>query len=104
MQVAGDFPSSLIFSLCLPVYLSYLRRIAVYSSLPISAASGYLLIHHNLNVFRGAVTLMGVSQSISEAYEGWRDDSGNVSELREYIAARKHQIEEMSFEVSLMPH
>ena len=42
---------------------------------------------------------MGNSQSVVEAYEEWRDETGDVGKLREYIATHKQQIEEKLYEV-----
>ena len=40
---------------------------------------------------------MGNAKSITEAYEEWEDDSGDVGQLREFIARNKQHIEEQNF-------
>lgn len=42
---------------------------------------------------------MGISLSVKEAYEEWRDESGDVGQLREFIGTHKGQIEEKLFMV-----
>ena len=42
---------------------------------------------------------MGNADSITAAYEGWQEDSGDVDKLREYITKNKQHIEEKNFEV-----
>ena len=40
---------------------------------------------------------MGNTKSITEAYEEWEDDSGDVAQLREFIARNKQHLEEQNF-------
>ena len=47
---------------------------------------------------------MGNAKSISEAYEGWQDASGDVDELREYIAQNAQHIEKYIFRVCLQSY
>ena len=42
---------------------------------------------------------MGNSESITEAYQQWQDDTGDAGQLREYIARNKQHIETDIFEV-----
>ena len=44
---------------------------------------------------------MGNSDSITAAYEGWQEDSGDVDKLREYITKNKQHVEEKSFKVCI---
>ena len=40
---------------------------------------------------------MGNTKSITEAYEEWKDDRGDVGQLREFIAKNKQHIDEQNF-------
>ena len=40
---------------------------------------------------------MGNTKSIAEAYEEWEGDSGDVDQLREFIARNKQHLEEENF-------
>ena len=42
---------------------------------------------------------MGAAESNCEAYEHWQEDSGDVDQLREYIAKNKGCLEEKNFKV-----
>ena len=42
---------------------------------------------------------MGNADSITAAYEGWQEDSGDVDKLREFITKNKQHIEEKNFNV-----
>jgi hypothetical protein len=44
---------------------------------------------------------MGNADSITAAYEGWQEDSGDVDKLREYITKNKQHIEEKNFKVCI---
>ena len=44
---------------------------------------------------------MGNADSITAAYEGWQEDSGDVDKLREYITINKQYIEEKNFKVCI---
>ena len=44
---------------------------------------------------------MGNADSITAAYEGWQEDSGDVNKLREYITKNKQHIEEKNFKVCI---
>ena len=45
---------------------------------------------------------MGNADSITAAYEGWQEDSGDVDKLREYITKNKQHIEEKNFKVCII--
>ena len=45
--------------------------------------------------------VMGNADSITAAYEGWQEDSGDVDKLREYITKNKEHIEEKNFKVCI---
>ena len=44
---------------------------------------------------------MGNADSITTAYEGWQEDSGDVDKLREYITKNKQHIETDNFKVCI---
>ena len=44
---------------------------------------------------------MGNADSITAAYGGWQEDSGDVDKLREYITKNKQHIEEKNFKVCI---
>ena len=45
---------------------------------------------------------MGNADSITAAYEGWQDDSGDIDKLREYISKNKMHIEDKNFNVCII--
>ena len=72
-------------------------------SLHIPLSNSFLFLYIS-NDFTAKVLLdevMGNADSITAAYEGWQEDSGDVDKLREYITKNKQHIEEKNFKVCI---